>query len=186
MIISLTELYPKQAILNKRIKDQHNLHDEDVFLNQVLAPLVEIGEASNESRHFKFWSKDQEPRRQKVAWPHGAGGPPSYADPLLEEFVDMLHFGLDLGLEMGYHLGKVKAHVGSDLTTHTLLLAKKVIEVAQAYDKSIPKSILLERYESMMEYLLGLGLMYGFDQKKITEGYKDKFKINMSRQNNGY
>lgn len=88
MIIRLSELYAKQAILNKRIKNEHNLFDDDLFLDQVLALLVEIGEASNSSRHFKYWSTNQKPK-----------------EDLREEFVDVLHFGLSLGLEIGYHLG---------------------------------------------------------------------------------
>src|SRR5690606_25251306 len=90
---------------------------------KILALQVELGELANEWRGFKFWSKDQEPRTKVKKVCETCGGERyilisesfgfdkcsdcdgkgdfGETNPLLEEYVDCLHFILSIGLELG-------------------------------------------------------------------------------------
>lgn len=56
-------LFSKQEKLDQYIIENHQLHDQDLFEEKMLALLVELGELANETRCFKFWS---EKRHQNV------------------------------------------------------------------------------------------------------------------------
>ena len=55
-MIDLTNLYQKQADLDQRIADNHRVSYETTRERRILALLVEIGEFSNATRCFKYWS----------------------------------------------------------------------------------------------------------------------------------
>jgi dimeric dUTPase (all-alpha-NTP-PPase superfamily) len=59
---------------------------------------VELGECANEWRGFKFWSVNQIPHTSAVRVPTMMEEDKEYYNPLLEEYVDGLHFVLELGL----------------------------------------------------------------------------------------
>jgi dimeric dUTPase (all-alpha-NTP-PPase superfamily) len=112
-MMDLTKLYETQKILRDRI----NYNEPDRLNKLILALLVELGECANEWRGFKFWSKNQEPRLEVKC--HACDGTGyfytgydkeecmycgcsgSEGKPLLEEYVDGLHFVLELGIELG-------------------------------------------------------------------------------------
>jgi dimeric dUTPase (all-alpha-NTP-PPase superfamily) len=60
---------------------------------------VELGECANEWRGFKFWSVNQLPHTSAVRTPCMMEEDKEYYNPLLEEYVDGLHFVLELGLD---------------------------------------------------------------------------------------
>jgi dimeric dUTPase (all-alpha-NTP-PPase superfamily) len=169
--MNLEKLFETQKVLRERI----NYQGEDRFNKLVLALLVELGECANEWRGFKFWSKDQEPR---VKVPVTAWGEP-YKNPLLEEYVDCLHFVLELGLEKGYcdpdrYLFKKEKNAADSFLT--------VMEIAIKYDlypNSDNYSLLFERFKELGEHL-------GFTWEKVEKAYYDKNSINHKRQDEGY
>ncbi|MDA6141611.1 dUTPase, partial [Escherichia coli] len=74
---------------------------EDRNEKRLLAFIVELGECAQEHRGFKYWSKDQQPRTKAVRVPAMMEEDKEYYNPLLEEYVDGLHFVLELGLAYG-------------------------------------------------------------------------------------
>ena len=83
-MIDLTSLYQKQAELDARIAENHNVSYETTRERRILALLVEIGEFANATRCFKYWSNK----------------PSESQDIVLDEYVDGLHFFLSLGIDI--------------------------------------------------------------------------------------
>ena len=155
--MKLGHLYKIQAKLKERI----GYNGEDKLEKMTLALLVELGETANEWRGFKYWSKDQLPRPK-----------------LLEEYVDGLHFVLELGLDLGHTIDKVSPFKYTNITQQFLLihgLVREVFLYKNKYD-----------YLLLVELYLGLGEMLGFTSEQIEAAYLEKNRINHERQNNGY
>ncbi|WP_236620395.1 dUTP diphosphatase, partial [Geobacillus thermodenitrificans] len=100
-------MFEMQRQLDAHIEKEHpRQEDEDRLSKKILALQVELGELANEARFFKYWSNDQKPRTrievvtgQKMV--DGVIEPiVEYKNPLLEEYVDGLHFLLSIGLEI--------------------------------------------------------------------------------------
>src|SRR5690606_3790379 len=123
--MNLAHLFDIQRELDQHIVEKHGLQNEDLLPKKILALQVELGELANEWRGFKFWSENREPRIHDIRC-HACGGigkfyfsdtdiePCGYCDgtgiqeknPLLEEYVDCLHFILSIGLECKFDDGK--------------------------------------------------------------------------------
>jgi dimeric dUTPase (all-alpha-NTP-PPase superfamily) len=127
--INLEKMLSMQKELDERIIKDKGLEGQDLFPNTVLALQVELAEFANEGRWFKHWSNDQEPR-VKAKCPHCKGKgfhefydafemfetqystePCNYCEetgfvknenPLLEEFVDGVHFFLSIAIQKGW------------------------------------------------------------------------------------
>src|SRR5690606_9793852 len=119
--MNLSKLFEIQRNLDDHIEREHPRQPgEERLAKKILALQVELGELANEWRGFKFWSKDQEPRikdykQTKCKWCNGSGDDGTGVcpdckssgdvykeyNPLLEEYVDCLHFILSIGLEIG-------------------------------------------------------------------------------------
>src|SRR5690625_2968355 len=116
--MNLEKLFKIQTELDKRIVEKHGLQNEDLLDKKILALQVELGELANEWRGFKFWSEDREPKTKEypkdictckdcaMHWcdkvhESTAEEEGIYVNPLLEEYVDCLHFILSIGLELG-------------------------------------------------------------------------------------
>lgn len=196
----LKKLFEVQQVLRERI----GYDEPDRFDKLVLALLVELGECANEWRGFKFWSKDQEPRKLRIiqcSKCNGTGTPISlpessgidcescegagelYVNPLLEEYVDGLHFVLELGLEFGFQ--KVKPFlVHTDLSFEKMFLklnkiiAQLVITGGREHKQYY--------FGELLSNFLGLGKMLGFTWEQIEQAYMDKNKVNHERQEQGY
>lgn len=125
--MNLQKLFTAQAELDAYIEQQHpTTEGENRLEKKVLALLVELGETANEWRGFKFWSNRQ--ATNELEWINedcksckGTGvdvegvalGNPypciecegksivAYSkNPLLEEYVDCLHFILSIGNDL--------------------------------------------------------------------------------------
>lgn len=172
--MNLKKLFDTQKILRDRI----NYNKPDRFNKLILALLVEIGECANEWRGFKFWSKDQEPR---LVGPYVRdwGEPHRYNNPLLEEYVDGLHFVLELGIEIGQTPIVCDLFLkADDVNKQFLGLFSKVGDFAQVRTKM--------NYHQILEIFIGLGEMLGFTWEQIEQAYFEKNQINHRRQDNGY
>jgi dimeric dUTPase (all-alpha-NTP-PPase superfamily) len=157
-MMDLTKLFETQKILRDRI----NYNEPDRFNKLVLALLVELGECANEVRCFKFWSHK----------------PASEKKVILEEFVDGLHFILELGIEKEYeyenHRTKVKHNT-----------------ITEQFNKLFQKAGDFSQYRTLANYMwiidlyVGLGEMLGFTWEEVEQSYYEKNKINHQRQDSG-
>ena len=165
------QLFSIQKQLDDRIVSEHNLHAGDLFSKKILALHVELGELANETRTFKYWST-------KPAAPR---------ETILEEYVDVLHFVLSLGLDMGYGDQMETAPLPvyaddlrepSDLTETFVCMFRCVSEFAQSQS--------LRDYKWMFAGLIRLGESLGFSDEETRRAYLAKNEINHRRQAEGY
>jgi dimeric dUTPase (all-alpha-NTP-PPase superfamily) len=177
--MNLEKLFQTQKVLRDRI----NYNEPDRFNKLILALLVELGECANEWRGFKFWSQNQEPRTQAVRVPCMMEEDKEYYNPLLEEYVDGLHFVLELGLE----------REDTTLTTPydiSWIIKRKTIteQFNNLYDfiGNFSKYPTVGNYSNIVDYYIGLGEMLGFTWEQIEQAYFSKNKINHHRQDNFY
>lgn len=213
--MNLQKLFEAQAELDAFIEQQHPTQPcENRLEKKVLALLVELSECAQESRCFKFWSNDQEPR-EKVEYLcvqcEGSGFVSEYynqepeeyekcidcngtgkigeSNPLLEEYADVLHFSLSIGNDVFGELSDEKI--------------KEILEDSRKTDASSSvtttfiilnscATVLAEYgfeyvdYRNFMTILLNLGLLLGFTEEQIEQAYWKKYEINKQRQRDGY
>lgn len=202
--MKLIPLFETQDVLDKRIVKEHGLEGRDLLPEKILALQVELGECANEWRKFKFWSKDQKPRIERKVRCHACSGRGSFyvgisndekeiclycegtglqedRNPLLEEYVDCLHFILSIGLEHEFH-EKLPLEIESvtcvDVTRQFSMLMKTDWEFYEVTD--------LSYYREGFELFVGLGELLGFTWQQIEDAYYAKNKINHTRQASGY
>lgn len=202
----MDELFDLQKKLSDRINEVHPPEEgEDRKAKKILAWLVELAELAQEERSWKFWSTDKKPRTMVTydicgtcggtgtpfgipdetdidCWKCGGEGELT-KNPLLDEYADVLHFTLDVGLEidapkwMDAPLGFETA----DVTTQFNLMFHKVSSMRVSFPHNER-----ENYQDAFDLLIGLGQMVGFTWEEIVMAYKAKNKINHERQNNSY
>lgn len=202
--MNITKLFEAQAKLDAHIAEQHPVKDgEDRFAKKIVALLVEFGELANEWRGFKFWSNDQEPRsfgKCKQCLGKGEGyfsgnvytakketcmecngtGKDGNVNPLLEEYVDCLHFIISIGLDL---------KVGST----ELFAAPHAESISSEMFTSIVNDIVtldlirtISHYQYTFTRITELGLALGFTPNDIEQAYYSKNEINHQRQESNY
>ncbi|UED81061.1 dUTP diphosphatase [Lysinibacillus sp. CD3-6] len=199
--MNLTKLFDTQAALDEHIMQEHSeLRGQNNLDWKLLALQVELGECANEWRGFKKWSKDQEPRIYKKET-HYVDVPtdnPNWIErkdigevrnPLLEEYVDCLHFILSIGLELELndrsnslirelHAGETEINeMFVEVLTHTCDLYW-----ADYHDPENTES----SYKNIFSNFVQLGQLLGFTWEQVQEAYYAKNKVNHERQNAGY
>lgn len=197
--MNLEKLFQMQRQLDERILDEHpEIKDKNNLDWKILALQVELGECANEWRGFKKWSKDQEPRTHEIVvqcdicqewtdYPHEVDGITENRNPLLEEYVDCLHFILSIGLELGingpYVIGNYTA---PNVTRQFNFVFHDASKLDEAISDDHPEEDVLEIYDELVRGFLGLGEMLGFSRDQIEQAYFDKNEINHQRQEAGY
>lgn len=209
-IINLTPLFQMQKVLRDRI----GYTKPDRLGNLVLAFLVEVGECANEWRGFKFWSKDQKPRTTKISvYCSGKGegyfsgsrwtgskevciycsgcGENNTENPLLEEYVDGLHFVLELAIEMVEleALPNVPSLHRTSVKEKTILQQfKTVMRLATSLELAytLERPLVEHTFKNLLDHYIGLGNMLGFTWEQIEQAYMDKNAVNHQRQEQGY
>lgn len=179
--MDLNKLFEIQAKLDERIMQEHNLQGQDLLDKKILSLQVELGECANEWRGFKFWSKDQEPRTQGL-------NPLRNFNPLLEEYVDVLHFILSIGIELNTQDISVGDYLNIKTTTVTDQFNKvfeKAVDLKHAH-KLESKGEIRFIYAWLIKRFHILGEMLGFTWEQIEQAYMDKNAINHTRQDTGY
>jgi dimeric dUTPase (all-alpha-NTP-PPase superfamily) len=171
--MNLEKLFQTQKVLRDRI----DYNEPDRFEKLILALLVELGECANEWRGFKFWSVNQIPHTSAVRVPAMMEEDKEYYNPLLEEYVDGLHFILEIGLEL-HAVDPWQPSYEEDITEQfrTIYYHVSLINSLNGHDE----------YEYAVSYFLGLGEMFGFTHDEIEQAYFAKNKINHQRQEVGY
>ncbi|WP_100373714.1 dUTP diphosphatase [Bacillus sp. FJAT-45037] len=157
-------LFETQKRLNERILNEHKVVNHQLFVEQQLAFLVELGELANETRCFKYWSTKG----------------PSKKAIILEEYVDGLHFVLTLGLSLGWStLGnKNKSQDELSVTDQFLTIMKETLLLTENREE--------EQFHKLCGSFLSLGEKLGFSEAEIEKAYFEKNEVNHQRQDNGY
>ena len=184
--MNLSKLFETQRVLDARIMETHpELKGQNNLDWKILALLVELGECANEWRGFKKWSNNQEPR---IKVPITAWGEP-FKNPLLEEYVDCLHFILSIGLETGWNeidFGleyKEKLDMGFSYKDTNLT---RQFTNSFYFTTKFEDNTNLEGYLDIVLCFRALGEMLGFTWEQIEQAYYEKNAINHTRQNTGY
>lgn len=155
----LTKLFEVQARLDEKISVNHPIEEgEDRLEKKVAALLVEIGEALNEWRGFKFWSTDKVAREKK----------------LLEELVDCLHFILSIGLDL---------QLEDEIVVAPFSHENRAIEYTFIQLMQIDW---IEDYETGFDLFLGFCQLMEFTPTQLYVEYFAKNEINHQRQEQGY
>jgi dimeric dUTPase (all-alpha-NTP-PPase superfamily) len=187
--LNLQKLFEMQKALDKHIEQEHPRHEgEDRLAKKILALRVELGELANEWRGFKFWSKDQKPRTKVLVkdWFEGLVKHEEFKNPLLEEYVDCLHFILSIGLDIGF-----KRDMTNVIRSFNALTQFNNMFNAAAYFYNIYTELgkgcgLYDSFDDMLGIFIGLGKELGFTWEQIEEAYLQKNAINHKRMESGY
>lgn len=199
--MNLSKLFDMQRALDEKIIREKGLEGKDLLPMKILALQVELGECANEWRGFKFWSERQRSKYGEAAeieCPYCSGKgfffrgerilcnhchqTGKITSPLLEEFVDCLHFILSIGLELG-------------LTESQQQQLQKLVNSNQIKPMNIVllfSSLLRNNWDDVHEYGYGmrgfivLGEKLGFTWEQIEQAYISKNEVNHNRQANGY
>lgn len=171
--MNLNELFEPQAKLDERIIKEHNLQGQDLIKKKTTALLTELFECVNEARFFKFWSKDQKARINQFCLSRL-----EWTNPLLEEYVDTLHFALSIANDISYNKHEYKDPGDYDLNDLTIGLTNLIT--------LLPESKSHTQMSLVFNYLIKLGYQFGFNEKIVKEAYYKKNKINLVRQEDGY
>lgn len=209
--MNLAKLFEMQRQLDEHIEKEHPRQEgEDRLAKKILALQVELGELANEARFFKFWSHDQEPRTVEYCPSCGGSGFVEYFDPfdaqghiqdkcmyceghgttgrmpLLEEYVDCLHFLLSIGNDINMN------EVYEDSVPEPLRCDDIIEQFMDVNDwinyfyRKRHEDVNGEIYDLIFSNFLGLGEMLGFTWEEIEEAYLRKNAVNHQRQESGY
>ncbi|WP_046721481.1 dUTP diphosphatase [Heyndrickxia coagulans] len=192
--MNLQKLFEAQADLDKHIIEKKGLHGINLLQDLILALQVELGECAQKWQGFKFWSNNREPilkgyKEIKCKWCNGSGDDGTgicpdcmstgdvYKEynPLLEEYVDCLHFTLSIGLHL------YNENIATDLGGFRKTSIQDQFRTLFHYSTMLSGS-----YWNFFEYLIGLGEMLGFTWEQIEQAYFEKNEENHKRQENGY
>lgn len=218
--MNLIGLFEKQKVLDEKIYARFPGLKEEPWDWKILALLTELGECANEHRGFKKWSRDQEPRTKIPIYqecivcsgvgylvhdngivtedcvPCKAEGRFHIGDenPLLEEYVDCLHFFISIAIELGMFPNNLQVYENYTESTVEKTFNKLFCEVSKVSVLGVTeipaKFITDEVHESWyiaFSIFVGIGEQFlGFTWKQIETAYFEKNEINHARQNNGY
>lgn len=178
--MNLQKLFEKQKVLMERIEKEHPVEpNEDRFSKRILALLVELGECANEQRTWKYWSTKRDPRTKVIVKEPQGQCADIIKYPLLEEYVDGLHFVLEHGIEIEVDpMIQFKLDVKINVVSQYLYL----FDVISFYRNF--RSI--KNYKKILDAYMGLGYMLGFDLEQIEQAYDEKNAVNHARQDGGY
>ena len=158
-MIDLTNLYQKQAELDARIAENHNVSYETTRERRILALLVEIGEFANATRCFKYWSNK----------------PSEAQDIVLDEYVDGLHFFLSLGIDIK-NSKKTYNH-----TKHADNLTKQILEtyrLATLFYKNQDEKSYIKAFQAFINITVLLKVRWSV----VENAYYKKLGDNYHRQ----
>ncbi|HGH7180724.1 dUTP diphosphatase [Bacillus luti] len=192
--MNLTKLFEVQAVLKARIGYKR----EDKIQKMMLAMLVEFMECANEWQGFKYWKKNSMPKTSAtsvcgcVMCEHHSV--PNDKNPLLEEYVDGLHFVLETGLELIENNLIEQLPINAQAANKIIFLDttdqfKQITWVVLKIDAELSRNDLYQTgrfYLQLIEEYLLLGKLLGFTEEQIEAAYLEKNKVNHKRQDENY
>lgn len=203
--MNLNELFELQAKLDERIEQEHpRQKGEDRLAKKILALQVELGELAQNWRGFKYWSNNQEPmmkgyKQVKCKWCNGSGDDGTGVcpdcrssgdvykeyNPLLEEYVDVLHFLLSIGNDIVSELTDSEIE---DILFNAKEDSGNIVDSFIVLNRYSCELKFREKYDyiSLLTIFLSLVLTLGFTWDQVEQGYLAKNKINHQRQESGY
>ncbi|MEK4425895.1 dUTP diphosphatase [Solibacillus sp. FSL K6-1523] len=108
-------------------------------------------------------------------------------NPLLEEYVDCLHFALSIGIELQiYNFNFIS--INSQQPTMDLFMEVMAF-TTELYWHHRNDGMIKEKestYKSVLYHLLDLGQTLGFEWEQVEAAYYAKNKVNHERQESGY
>lgn len=198
MKLNWKKLFEMQAALDRHIIEDKDLEGQDLLDKKILALQVELGELANEWEMFKFWKENPKPRYESVEiYVHGyehagqnvrASIEEYKRSPILEEYVDCLHFILSIGNDLGLadeiedsftNIGDMPLIGGFKAIYRQINDLSSEIDYGNSYDVA-------GNYEFLINDFIGLGEMLGFTRGQIEQAYLDKNEVNHTRQNTNY
>lgn len=192
--MNLAKLFKMQKELDARILAKHPPQEgEDRLAKKILALLVELGELANCWRGFKYWSNDQEPRIRdldiksirKIRDGQITDIEQLFKNPLLEEYVDGLHFFLSIGNDFSIDENTDFTPLSNhDVMTQIAILYKRISDFWWEVHDNTGDPIIT--YYFAFERYLGLSEALGFTWEEVEQAYMRKHKINLQRQESGY
>lgn len=204
--MNLDKIIEMQRVLDEKIIREKGLEGQDLIANTFVALQVELAEMANEGRWFKHWKTDRSPRIKASRWEKELplnSLEVEYYNPLLEEFVDAVHFFLSIAIQKGWEetLWVYEEQVdpddySGDLTGYYLemiyFLNSSYIRIYSAEENEKCKynyGFTKNQYDFRMAWILFLNIGFngfGFTWEDVFEAYMDKNKVNHERQANGY
>lgn len=169
--IDLSFFFNLQKKLDFFIHQKHKINYKNTFYERLLALIVEVGEFSNETRCFKYWSLNKEISKKKM----------------LEEYVDGLHFLLSIGLAMNYCKKKIilPKFKKTKMKSLSQQMVKSILIVYNQIIK-LKNNCNIFYYEKVLKKYFSLIYLLGSSIEEIIEIYVKKNKINYKRQINNY
>nr|WP_254918630.1 dUTP diphosphatase [Bacillus cereus] len=173
----ITDLFETQRELDKRIRYKGNDKLDMLFR----ALMVEIGEAWNETRAFKVWSR-------------GFGIP---KNGLLEELVVGFHFLMNIVIELDRYTLKRKLVknfreqyiMKKNITNINMLFEwymQDILTAKRAWCQYRDLSVTLSHLHKAFGIFFRLCYLYGYKYEDIVLAYKEMNKENFVRKVSGY
>lgn len=160
--MKLKKFYLLQEKLDQYIFENKNKNRKETLKARILAATIELAEIANEVKSFKFWSNKGMDCQKAI-----------------EEYVDVLHFLLSIGIDLDACLEESKfLEIDIEFTTLFLKLFDLLAQLNQETTK--------DNYENVMLYFFTLAKKLEMDDMLIEEEYLRKHEINYERQRNGY
>lgn len=209
--MNLEKLFEMQKVLDDHIIKEKGLEGKDLYPNTVLSLIVELGEFANEGRWFKHWSDDQEPRTKK--WigmeykDNEFGGidpvhrTDKYSNPLLEEYVDCLHFFLSIAIQKGWQealyipLEPIQETIEDGFEGGlTGIFLEMIYFLNNSYMEDHPEDKMIADFQVNAYWFrtawslfitIGIG-GFRFTEEEIEQAYFTKNAVNHKRQEQGY
>lgn len=151
-------MFDMQHTLDKRIRRKRGLQHAQLGKKKKFALLVEIGEFANEWGGFKYWKFAHHPDRGSM----------------VEEYIDIVHFTLSLGIELGYKKE-------TEALTEFYILDKDIETQLMKMFQVIGSGRMIQSYSYLFRLVRGLGHMIGLDDEEIYIQYRRKNEINHKR-----
>lgn len=188
-MIGISRLFHEQQLLDKMIADKLGKTVKDFLPERTLALVVEIAEAANECRCFKFWSEQRGVRR-------------GTDNEMLYELADILHFTLGTANSFGLTVEDLKESFDEErlerrwdkLFAHGLTVAfnELLLDASNLLRESAPRAFwpmpMLNKnvFAWILEDLFVITHMLGFSMMELEAAYYEKLEINYQRQKEGY
>ena len=185
-------MFPKQRKLDKYIEKEKGLKGKDLLHKKTVALICELYECVNEARFFKFWSEDQSPNitychacngygyfdstyQEACGYCHATG---IQENPLLEEYVDTIHFAISIANDLGVHEHEYLPTRYQDLNLAVIGITNLATIIVYSRKK--------DHIRSLLNNLITLGYQFGFTETDVKKAYDKKNAENYVRQKVGY